>query len=74
MSEEARNNLLEELGWAEEDFQDADWKYWSIQKMVNILDFIKEDVGFMSKDETGSTRYMRNYNDKREIEVYVEVD
>ena len=74
MSEEARNNLLKELGWAEEDFQDADWKYWAIQKMVNILDFIKEDVGFMYKDETGSTRYMWNYDDKREIEIYIEVD
>ena len=74
MSEDARNNFLEELSYAEDDLQDAEWKYWSIQKMNNIIDFIKEDVGFPYKDETGSTRYKWNYDDNREIEIYIEVD
>ena len=74
MSEDGRNNCLEEINWAEEDLQDAEWKYWSIQKMNHIIDFICEDVGFPYKDETGSTRYMWNYDDKREIEIYIEVD
>jgi hypothetical protein len=74
MSEKAQNNLLSEIGWAEEDLQDIEWKYWSIQKMVNVLDFIEEDVGFMYTDETGATGYTWKYEDKREIEVYIEVD
>lgn len=74
MSESARNNLIEEIGYAKEDLEEAEWKYDSIVKMNNILDFISEDLGFRYVDEDGCTRYKWYYDDNREIEVYIEVD
>ncbi len=74
MSENARNNLLEEIGYASEDLEEIEWKYDSIVKMNNILDFINEDLGFRYEDEDGCTRYSWKYNDNREIEIYIEVD
>jgi hypothetical protein len=74
LDENAQNNILEEIGWVKEEVEDKEWKYDSIVKMTNILDFIKHDVGFKYVDEDGSTKYNWYYDDNREIDVFIEVD
>jgi len=74
MSDDARNNVLEEIGYAEEDFEETGYKYESAVKINNILDFIQSDLGFRYINGDGETRYEWNYDDDREIEIYIEVD
>lgn len=73
MSEDARNNLLEEIGYAEEDADYSKYEYMSLQKMCNVLEFVAENVTFAYTDECGQTHYKWAYEDNRDIEVFVEV-
>ena len=74
MSEKARNEFLEDYSYIEEDLEDAQWKVWSVNKIINILDFFNENYGERVVDVYGETSYVWNYDDKRQIEVYIEVD
>ena len=74
MKEAAKNEFLEDYGYLSEDLEDAEWKVWSINKIINILDFMNDNVGFRQVDEYGETSYVWNYDDERQIEVYIEVD
>jgi len=72
-TEEGRGNLLEELSWANSDLEDKLWQKESLDKMLNILDFLKEDLGYRVINQWGQTRYKWNYDEPREIEIFIEV-
>ena len=74
MSEDAKNSYLSEVGYLEEAINEYhEPEYNAIEYILNIFDFL-EDVGTPVYNEFGELRYEWNYDDKREIELYIEVD
>ena len=71
MSETGRNNLLDEISVVGEDLEDAKWKYFSVLKFLNIIEFLRTDVCEMQKDCNGCTNHLWNVNENHEIEIYI---
>ena len=74
MSEEGKNSYLSEVSYLEESVEDSEWEYLSIEYILNVFDFIKEDVGYPKTNEFGEKSYEWYYDDKRNVELYIEVD
>ena len=73
MSEEARNNYLEEVGYMEESLEELECEYDAITYILNIFEFLQEDMGYPDKNEFDEVNYIWQDKDNREIEVYIEV-
>lgn len=46
LSENAKNGVLEDMSYIKEDVQDYEWRLWSVNKIINILDYYEEDYGY----------------------------
>lgn len=73
MSEDGKNSYLEEIGYMEESVEEYESEYYAIEYITSIFNFFKEDVGFAKFNEFGEIKYAWYYEDKREIELYIEV-
>lgn len=73
MSEEGKNSYLSEVGYLEESVEECELEYLAIEYILNIFDFIKEDIAFPKTNEFGEKSYVLSYEDKRDIELYIEV-
>lgn len=74
LSEEGKESYFEELSSAEEMYDDAEISYNTLEYILNIFEFLKEDVGYPQVNEFKERSYLWEYEDKREIELYIEVD
>ena len=72
MSEEARNNYFSEVDYLEEALEEAEWSYNAITYILNVFSFL-EDEGRVELNEYGEENWIWSYDDKRKIEVFIEV-
>ena len=73
MSEDGKNSYLSEVNYLEEDIEEYEWKYNAIEYIIAIFDLFKEDTAVVTKNEFEELDYQWSYDDKREIELYIEV-
>lgn len=71
MSKEAQGQLLDDLSYLKEDLDDCRWKKEAVEKIITILDFFQEDVGFTVDGKESKIEWP--YDDKRNIELFIEV-
>lgn len=72
MSDNARENYWEDFNYAESDLNELRYEYEAIANIINIFEFL-EDEGIEKINEFGEASYTWEYNDKREIELFIEV-
>lgn len=73
MSEDGKNSYLSEVGYLEESLEEYESEYQAIEYILNIFEFFKEDVAYPSINNFDEKSYTWYYDDKREIELYIEV-
>ena len=73
MSDDAQSRVVEDISYAEGDYEECVWKYDSLKKIINIMDFLQNNVAYPYLNELDIERYVWSYDDKREIELFVEV-
>lgn len=73
MSEEGKNSFLSDLGFEEDELEDLQFKVWAINKLMNLFEFVKEDLCFEEKDSDGIRKLISSYDDNREVELFIEV-
>lgn len=71
LDDDCRERILTEIKYAEESKEDSRCKLESLQKIINVMDFMKYDVGYL-KNEL-DTEWDWNYSEDRDIEVFIEV-
>ena len=68
LDDEAKDNYLSECTYIDESLDDAKFKVDCCQKMINVLDFLNEDMADTIKNEKGEPEYDW---DLRNVEVYI---
>lgn len=73
MSEKAKNSYLEEVSYLESSIEeDYEPEYNAVEYILSVFDLL-EDEGLPAPNEFGEVSYEWSYDDKRKIELYIEV-
>ena len=75
MSDEAKSSYFQEVSDLEDAIND-DYRpeFDAIEYILNLFEYLQEDMGTPKYNEFGELSYEWNYDDGREIELYIEVD
>ena len=73
MSEDGRSDFISDLEYKKEDLEDLQCKVDSLNKLLNIFEFVSSDMCFESEDSDGIRILNASYGDGREVELFVEV-
>ena len=73
MSEDGRSNFISDLEYEKEDLEDLQCKVDSLNKLLNIFEFVSSDMCFEDEDPDGIRILNAAYGDGREVELFVEV-
>ena len=73
MSENAKNDLLSEIGWAEDTEYEYSYQLESINLLECIFESIKNNLLYITHDKYGIEHSSSNWEDKRNIELRIEV-
>lgn len=73
MSEDGKSNFISDLEYEKEDLEDLQYKVDSVNKLLNIFEFVSSDMCFEDEDSDGIRILNASYGDGREVELFVEV-
>ena len=73
MSEDGKSNFISDLEYEKEDLEDLQCKVDSVNKLLNIFEFVSSDMCFEDEDPDGIRILNTAYGDGREVELFVEV-
>ena len=73
MSEDGKNSYLSEVEYLEESLDEYKYEYEAVEYILHVFEFLMDDMANVSTDNFGEKKYEWSYDDKREIELYIEV-
>lgn len=73
LSEESKNSLLSELGYAEESLSEQKTQLEAIDKVYHIFDTIENHLYYTFKDEFGIRHYQMAADRKDNVKLFIEV-
>lgn len=73
MSENAKNGLLTELRYAEDGLEECEWNLGSINSLYYLFINLAQNLYYVSCDEFGVEHVFASWENKRDIELFIEV-